>query len=63
MKMGVGGVSADIRRLYALATFLDEDLQHNADNAPEGLVEQVRRMRRQLELQTWRTAPMFRRPR
>ena len=62
MKMGVGGVSANTSlRLEDLVTAIDEHLQRFDREINEDLarVSRLRRARRQLELQMWKTSPLF----
>jgi hypothetical protein len=62
MKMGVGGVSAKTSlRLEDLVTAIDASLQY-LDREIEDDVARVRRLRRarrQMELQMWKTSPLF----
>jgi len=62
MKMGVGGTAAETSvRLEDLVTAIDAHLQYFDRVIDEDLarVSRLRRARRQLELQTWKTSPLF----
>jgi hypothetical protein len=62
MKMGVGGVSAKTSvRLEDLVTAIDAHLQYFDRVIDDDLarVSRLRRARRQLELQIWKTSPLF----
>src|SRR3984893_18580693 len=62
VKMGGGGVSADTSlRLGGLVTAIDEPLQRfdREINEDVARVSRLRRARRQLELQMWKTSPLF----
>jgi hypothetical protein len=62
VKMGVGGMSPRTGvRLEDLVTAIDAHLQHFDREINEDLarVSRLRRARRQLELQMWKTSPLF----
>lgn len=66
MKMGVGGVSVRTSyRLEELAVALDEHIRRTNERIDDELarVSRLRRARRQLELRTWTTSPLFCKPR
>src|ERR1700674_4055241 len=62
VKMGVGGVSAKTSyRLEDLAVALDEHIRRTNQRIDDELawVSRLRRARRELELQMWKTSPRF----
>jgi hypothetical protein len=64
--MGVGGMLTRTSwPLEKLAEAMDEYIQRTDQEVEErlALVNRVRRARRQLELQMWKTSPLFCRPR